>query len=39
MNEETRHCFELFILLTREILLKDAVDVKELDWPCKLLES
>lgn len=36
-NEETRHCSELFILLTREILLKDAIGVDELDGPCKLL--
>lgn len=36
-NEETRLCSELFILLTREILLKDAIGVNELEGPCKLL--
>ena len=36
-NEETRHCSELFIVLTREILLKDAIGVEELEGPCKLL--
>lgn len=36
-NEETRHCAELFIMLTREILLKDAIGVEELEGPCRLL--
>lgn len=36
-NEETRHCCELFILLTREILLKGAIGVDELEGPCNLL--
>jgi len=36
-NQETRHCSELFILLTREILLKDAIGLEELEGPCKLL--
>jgi len=36
-NEETRHCSELFIVLTREVLLKDAIGVEELEGPCKLL--
>ncbi|KAH9018931.1 hypothetical protein EDB84DRAFT_629429 [Lactarius hengduanensis] len=36
-NEEARHCSELFIVLTREIILKDAVGVVELEGPCKLL--
>lgn len=36
-NEEIRHCSELFIVLTREIILKDAVGVVELEGPCKLL--
>ncbi|KAH9019521.1 hypothetical protein EDB84DRAFT_1442074 [Lactarius hengduanensis] len=36
-NEETRHCSELFIVLTREILLKEAVGIEDLEGPCKLL--
>ncbi|KAF8257966.1 hypothetical protein EI94DRAFT_1756242 [Lactarius quietus] len=32
-NQETRHCSELFILLTREILLKDAIGLEELEGP------
>ncbi|KAH9054773.1 hypothetical protein EDB87DRAFT_1420047 [Lactarius vividus] len=36
-NEETRHCSELFIVLTREIFLKDAVGIEDLEGPCKLL--
>ncbi|KAH8987266.1 hypothetical protein EDB92DRAFT_1817953 [Lactarius akahatsu] len=36
-NEETHHCSELFIVLTREILLKDAVGIEDLEGPCKLL--
>ena len=36
-NEVTRHCSELFIVLAREILLKDAIGVEELEGPCKLL--
>lgn len=36
-NDETRLCAELFIMLTREILLKDAIGVEELEGPCRLL--
>jgi hypothetical protein len=36
-NEETRYCSELFIILAREILLKDAISVEELEGPCKIL--
>ncbi|KAH9044955.1 hypothetical protein EDB83DRAFT_2523601 [Lactarius deliciosus] len=36
-NEETHHCSELFIVLTREILLKDAVGIEDLEGPCKFL--
>jgi hypothetical protein len=36
-NEETRHCSELFIVLAREILLKDGIGGEELEGPCKLL--
>ncbi|KAH9177223.1 hypothetical protein EDB89DRAFT_1519640 [Lactarius sanguifluus] len=36
-NEETHHCSELFIVLTREILLMDAVGIEDLDGPCKFL--
>ncbi|KAI9461894.1 hypothetical protein BJY52DRAFT_163647 [Lactarius psammicola] len=36
-NEELRHCSELFILLTREIHLKDAIGIDELEGACKLL--
>jgi len=37
-NEEIRHCSELFILLIREIYLKGAAGVEELEGPCKLLD-
>jgi len=36
-NEEIRHCSLLFIMLTREILLKDAIYIEELEGPCRLL--
>ncbi|KAF8257967.1 hypothetical protein EI94DRAFT_1211596 [Lactarius quietus] len=36
-NEGTHHCSELFIMLTREILLRDAIGVEELEGPCRLL--
>ncbi|KAN0142044.1 hypothetical protein V8E53_000506 [Lactarius tabidus] len=36
-NDETRYCSELFIMLAREILLKDAVGVEELEGPCRIL--
>lgn len=36
-NEETRLCSELFIMLAREILLKDAIGVEELEGPCRIL--
>lgn len=36
-NEEIRHCSELFIMLTREILLKGAIGVQELEGPCRIL--
>jgi hypothetical protein len=36
-NEETCHCSQLFVVLIREILLKDAIGVEELEGPCKLL--
>ncbi|KAI9430814.1 hypothetical protein H4582DRAFT_2014085 [Lactarius indigo] len=36
-DEETRCCSELFIVLTHEVLLKDAVSAGELEGPCKLL--
>ncbi|KAH9034061.1 hypothetical protein EDB85DRAFT_1889928 [Lactarius pseudohatsudake] len=38
-DEETRCCFELFIALTHEVLLKDAVSAGELEGPCKLLHT
>ncbi|KAN0142045.1 hypothetical protein V8E53_000507 [Lactarius tabidus] len=37
MNEETRYCSELFIMLAREILLKGAIGVRELEGPCRIL--
>ncbi|KAI9461892.1 hypothetical protein BJY52DRAFT_1257412 [Lactarius psammicola] len=37
VDEETRCCAELFIALTREVLLKDAIDVGALERPCELL--
>jgi hypothetical protein len=36
-NEEFRYCSEVFIVLTREVILKDAVGTRELKGPCKLL--
>lgn len=36
-KEEFRYCSEVFIVLTREVLLKNAVDTEELKGPCKLL--
>ncbi|KAI9430817.1 hypothetical protein H4582DRAFT_1350408 [Lactarius indigo] len=36
-DEETRCCSELFIVLTHEVLLRDAVSAGELEGPCKLL--
>ncbi|KAI9435449.1 hypothetical protein H4582DRAFT_2079555 [Lactarius indigo] len=36
-DEEFRYCSEFFIVLTREILLKEAVGTRELKGPCKLL--
>jgi len=38
-DEETRCCAELFIALTHEVLLKDAVSAGELEGPCKLLHT
>ncbi|KAH9009948.1 hypothetical protein EDB83DRAFT_448048 [Lactarius deliciosus] len=38
-DEETRCCSELFIALTHEVLLKDAVSAGELEAPCKLLHT
>ena len=38
-DEETRRCAELFIALTHEVLLKDAVSAGELERPCKLLHT
>ncbi|KAH8987267.1 hypothetical protein EDB92DRAFT_1876101 [Lactarius akahatsu] len=37
IDEETRCCAELFIALTREILLKDAIDADALEGPSELL--
>lgn len=36
-NEETRLCSELFIMLAREIFLKDAIGIEELEGPCRIL--
>jgi hypothetical protein len=36
-SDEARYCSELFIMLTREILLKDAIGVAELEGPCRIL--
>lgn len=36
-KEEFRYCSEVFIVLTREVIFKDAVGVRELKSPCKLL--
>ncbi|KAI9461893.1 hypothetical protein BJY52DRAFT_1415264 [Lactarius psammicola] len=38
-NEEARHCSVLFIVLSREVLLKDAIGVVELEGPCERLHS
>lgn len=37
IDEQTVCCSELFIALTHEVLLKDAVSAGELEGPCKLL--
>ncbi|KAH9003762.1 hypothetical protein EDB86DRAFT_2889705 [Lactarius hatsudake] len=37
IDEETRCCAELFIALTREVLLKDAIGADVLEGPCELL--
>ncbi|KAF8257977.1 hypothetical protein EI94DRAFT_1756263, partial [Lactarius quietus] len=39
IDEETLCCSELFIALTHEVLLKDAVGAGELEGPCKLLHT
>jgi len=38
-DEETRFCAELFIALTHDVLLRDAVSAAELEGPCKLLHT
>ncbi|KAI9461888.1 hypothetical protein BJY52DRAFT_1355855 [Lactarius psammicola] len=38
-DEEFRYCSRLFIVLTREILLKDVAGAKELEGPCNLLHE
>jgi hypothetical protein len=38
-DEETHCCAELFIALTHDVLLKDAVGAGELEGPCKLLHT
>ncbi|KAI9461914.1 hypothetical protein BJY52DRAFT_164838 [Lactarius psammicola] len=38
-DEDTRCCSELFIALTHEVLLKDAIGAGELEGPCKLLHT
>ncbi|KAF8266701.1 hypothetical protein EI94DRAFT_148220 [Lactarius quietus] len=38
-DEETRFCAELFIALTHDVLLRDAVSAAELESPCKLLHT
>ena len=37
MKEKFRYCCEVFIVLTREVLLNNAVGMRELKGPCKLL--
>ena len=36
-KDETRYCSELFTMLAREILLKGAIGVEELEGPCRIL--
>ncbi|KAF8266705.1 hypothetical protein EI94DRAFT_1732496 [Lactarius quietus] len=36
-KEEFRYCSEVFIVLTREVLVKGAAGTRELKGPCKLL--
>jgi len=36
-KEEFRYCSEVFIVLTREVLVKGAAGTRELNGPCKLL--
>ena len=38
-DEETLFCSQLFIALTHEVLLKDAVSAGKLENPCKLLHT
>jgi len=39
IDEETLCCSQLFIALTHEVLLKDAVSAGKLERPCKLLHT
>jgi hypothetical protein len=39
IDEETLCCCQLFIALTHEVLLKDAVSAGKLEGPCKLLHT
>ncbi len=39
IDEEFRYCSQLFIVLVREILLKDVARAKELEGPCNLLHE
>ena len=36
-KEDFRHCTEVFIVLTREVFLNNAVGMRELEDPCKLM--
>lgn len=36
-KDEVHYCSELFIMLAREILLKGAIGVEELEGPCRIL--
>lgn len=38
-EEEFRYCCQLFIVVAREVLLKDAAGAKELDRACNLLHE
>jgi len=37
--DESLRCSEFFVVLTREVLLKDAAGAKELEGPCELLHK
>ncbi|KAI9448534.1 hypothetical protein H4582DRAFT_2124508 [Lactarius indigo] len=39
MNDDTLRCSESFLVLTREVFLRDAAGAEELEGPCELLHE